>query len=60
MKPERKTEKAFLLMLEMFYNKKEKQSFFAILQELKQSELVLTAEGLNIIRYWNSISREKE
>lgn len=60
MKPERKTEKTFLLMLEMFYNKKEKQSFFAILQELKQSELVLTAEGLNIIRYWNSISREKE
>lgn len=60
MKPERKTEKIFLLMLEMFYNKKEKQLFFAVLQELKQSELVLTAESLNIIRYWNSISREKE
>lgn len=49
-----KNEACYRQMLELFYNNREKDAFYRCLQELKQSDIILSPEGMQMLRFWNS------
>ena len=49
---EQKKEEAYLKMLEMYYERREKQKFYQCLDCLKASDVRLSPEGLKLLRYW--------
>ena len=53
-----KTEEVFMKMLDMYYNTKEKQQFYKVIDEICESDIVLSFEGLNRLKFWLS-EREK-
>ena len=51
--PERKKdEEGYLRMLKMYYEEADKRSFYHCLNQLEQSDIVLSAKGLKILRLW--------
>lgn len=55
--PKNKNEAGYKKMLEMYYGKGLKDKFYACLHELEESEILLSPEGLKMLRYW--IARRK-
>ena len=49
----RKNEAAYRKMLEMYYNDANKNRFYACLDQLKASDIVLSPEGVNMVRFWS-------
>ena len=50
--PDDKNEKAYKIMLQMYYDLKKEKMFHKYLEELKKSDIILSADGLKLIRYW--------
>ncbi len=55
---DKKSEAGYKLILNMYYNKKDKRKFFRCLKELEESEIQLSTEGLMLLRFW--ITRRKQ
>lgn len=55
---DKKNEAGYKLMLNMYYNKKDKRKFFRCLKELEDSDIQLSTEGLMLLRFW--ITRRKQ
>lgn len=51
-KSENKNEKAYRTILQMYYNSKNEKNFYTCLEELKESKINLSADGLKLVRYW--------
>lgn len=52
MSSEKKNEKAYQAMLQLYYERKDEKTFYQCLEELKQSNINLSAELLKFVRYW--------
>lgn len=52
-----KDENVYFEMLDMYYFQKNKEKFYQCLDELKASSVLLTAEGLKTLRYWEERRR---
>lgn len=50
---EQKEEVSYRKMLEMYYNQKIRDKFYACMQQLEQSDIKLSSDGLMIVRFWN-------
>ena len=50
--PDDKNEKAYQIMLQMYYDLKNEKMFYKHLEDLKKSKISLSASGLKLVRYW--------
>lgn len=55
---DKKDEAGYRLILNMYYNKRDKRKFFRCLKELEDSDIQLSTEGLMLLRFW--ITRRKQ
>ena len=53
MSTEKKNEKAYQAMLQLYYERKDEKQFYQCLDELKHSNINLSAELLKLVRYWS-------
>ena len=53
MRNEDKNENAYREMLKLYYERKDEKTFYQCVEELKKSEIELSAELLKTIRYWS-------
>ena len=47
-----RTEKGYARMLELYYEQKDRQEFHRVLDELRGSGIVLSPDGMNMVRFW--------
>ena len=49
---DKRSEAGYRVILNMYYNQKEKGRFFKCLKELEESDISLSPEGLMLLRFW--------
>lgn len=49
---DKRNEVSYKVMLNMYYDKRDKAKFFKCLKELEESEVSLSPEGLMLLRFW--------
>lgn len=50
--PDDKNEKAYQVMLQMYYDLKNEKMFYKYLEDLKKSNINFSSDGLKLVRYW--------